>query len=98
MRGVRALCADRDPDIARKLGADFVNAQGGQQADDGARDPRADGGVGVVLGQFGLGEAVETARHPLHRSIVHQASERAGVDAQFGSFVRAEEALPGEVR
>ena len=48
-----------------------MHIQGGQQADDSARDPGADGCEGVVLGRFGVGEAVETARHSLDRPIVH---------------------------
>ena len=51
-----------------------------------------------MLGQFGLGEAVETARHALDGSVVHEPTQCAGVDAELGHFMRAEEALPGEVR
>ena len=61
----------------RELGAETVDAQGGQQANDSARNPRADGGEAVVLGRFGAGKAVETASHPLDRSIIHQAPQSA---------------------
>ena len=59
--GFAGLVGDRDPDIPRKLGAEFMDSEGGQQAHDGARNPRANGRVGVVLGRFGVGHAIEAA-------------------------------------
>ena len=43
--------------------------------------PGADGSQGVVLGGFGVGDVVETTRHALDKSIVHQAAQFARVDA-----------------
>ena len=55
-----------------------------------------DGSEGVMLRQFGLRDAVEAARHSLDVSLVHQAPERTGMDAQFDRVAGTEEALLAE--
>ena len=74
--GRAGLVRDGDPDLRGKLGAYVVYAQRGEQADYGVRDAGAHGSLGVVLGEFGVRAAVETARDPLDGSIVDQPTER----------------------
>ena len=88
---------DGDPDLRRKLGADVVHAQRGEQAEYGVRYAGAHGGSGVILGEFDVGAAVETARDPLDGSVVHQPSQRPRVNADRGCVALAEERLCAEV-
>ena len=75
--GRAGLVRDCDPDFPRELGTEAMDAKGRQQADDSARNPRADAGEGVVLGRFGVGTAVETTGYAFDKSIVHQAPQSA---------------------
>ena len=68
-----------------------MNTQGGEQTHDGARDASADGGEGVVLGRFGIGEAVETARDAFDGSVVHQAPQLPGANSPLSRIAGAKE-------
>ena len=91
--GRTGLVRDRDPDPRRKLGANVVHAQRGEQAEHGVRDPGAHGGVRVVLRDFRIGAAVETPRDPLDRPVVHEPTQFAGVNADLGCIALAEEGI-----
>ena len=94
--GVRAL-RDGDPDLRRKLGADVVYVQRREQTDDGAVHAGGHGAMRVVLGDLGVGAAVEAAAEALDGAFVHEPPQRPGVDAPVGGVAGAEEDQGAEV-
>ena len=74
-----------------------MDSQGGYQADDGVGNAGTDSRVGVVFGQVGVGVAIETARHAVNHSVIHQPPQRPGVEAQVGGLSAAEEGPPGKL-
>ena len=69
------LAVDRQPHLARRLGADLVDAQGGEQADDGVRHGRSDHRDRLHLGGLHVRQPVEPRTHPLDAALRHHSLE-----------------------
>lgn len=66
---------DAEPDVARRLSADFVDSERRQQADDAGRHACAHHGEGIVLGQLGVGHPVKAAAHVLDAARSYEGRE-----------------------
>ena len=75
---------DREPDTGRELGADLVETQGGEEADDSTRyGPRHDA-ERVVFGDLPVDNVVLSPRDPFDRPLPHKPGENLDVPATSG--------------
>ena len=88
---------DGDPDFARKLGPNLVDAQCGQQTHDGLRDPRADGRERVVLSRFCAPEPVQALRDPLDCTVIDQLPQVAERQVQSLEITRTKERIRADL-
>ena len=78
-RGLAALAIERDPDLVRGLGSDLVDAQRGEQADDGVRRGGGHHRDRLELVRLDLGEPIEAAPELLDRALGDRAAGAGGM-------------------
>lgn len=85
---------DGDPDLAGILRAEFMEAQGRQQAEDPFRNPCGDFDEGLMVGRLLVGRRIETASHAGEPAGVDETSNLFRMDAGLHRLGQAKGAAP----
>jgi hypothetical protein len=98
-RGAAAATVERDPNLVRKLSADLMKAQRGQQTDRCLRRRCGNECETVMLRHRGIGQPVVSPCNAFESSGTNQPTQSLSVDIRFCDFLPRHRAMPaGEAK